>query len=96
MKIYPNDLRIDSYQAGIARSEFMRLTHMPTGIVITRDNLPEGKKNRIDAIKKLKEILKDGYLTTATPREAPQGALNEGAHAKRNSRAMAGPRSWTH
>ena len=33
---------------------------MPIGIVITRDDLPEGKKNRIDVIKKLKEILKDG------------------------------------
>ena len=96
MKIYPNDLRIDSYQAGIARSEFMRLTHMPTGIVITRDNLPEGKKNRIDAIKKLKEILKDGYLTTATPREAPQAALNGSVNAKRKPRPKAGPRSWTH
>ncbi len=96
MKIYPNDLRIDSYQAGIARPEFMRLTHMPTGIVITRDNLPEGKKNRIDAIKKLKEILKDGYLTTATPREAPQAALNGSVNAKRKPRAKAGPKSWTH
>ena len=57
MKINPNELRIDSYQAGIGPPQFIEAVHLPTGTVVKRDDLPDGKKNRTEAIKRLEELL---------------------------------------
>jgi len=57
VEIKPEDLRVDTYVAGPSNPNGVRVTHLPTGIVVSSDNADSQKKNREQALTLLRSRL---------------------------------------
>src|SRR3546814_18083350 len=80
------DLRIDTYRASGAGGQHInttdsavRMTHIPTGIVVSCQNQRSQHKNRAEAMKQLKARLYERELQI---REAEAKAVNANKHDK--------------
>lgn len=90
VKIDMNDVKIDTYRAGGAGGQYVnrtdsavRMTHIPTGIVVTCQDEKSQLKNREKAIKVLKTRLLEFY----------QGQADKDYAEKRKSQVGTGDRS---
>jgi len=90
VKIDMNDVKIDTYRAGGAGGQYVnrtdsavRMTHIPTGIVVTCQDEKSQLKNREKAIKVLKTRLYEFY----------QGQADKDYAEKRKSQVGTGDRS---
>jgi arginyl-tRNA synthetase len=57
IQVKPEDLRVDSYASQSAENTAVRITHVPTGIVVNSDSESSQKKNREHAMRLLRSRL---------------------------------------